>query len=175
MAGRRAQSDGAADFASVVSEHWTAVYRLMYQMSGHRHDADELTQEAFTKALENWQVFKPGTNARAWIMRIATNLYLDERRKKSRRDTGPMIEEPASRAASHEAGLEQRELAELLRTAIEELPETARLVFHLRTTDEMSFREIGELAGISEEAARWHMHQARLKLQQRLREDESLP
>jgi DNA-directed RNA polymerase specialized sigma24 family protein len=48
------------------------------------------------------------------------------------------------------------------------LPETARAVFLLRTREELSFREIAEAIGATEETARWHMLQARRRLMQRL-------
>ena len=51
-----------------------------------------------------------------------------------------------------------------MRKALTELPETARLVFLLRVEGELSFAEIAGELGTSEEAARWHMHQARTKL-----------
>ena len=153
-----------------MEEHWTSVYRLVYHLAGNCHDADEFTQETFARALENWHTYRPGTNARAWFMRIATNLYLDERRKKQRRNLQPLPDEVPGRTDAPDKALETHEQAELLRVALKELSETTRLVFHLRTTEGLAFREIGELAGLSEEAARWHMHQARVKLLNRLRE-----
>jgi len=51
---------------------------------------------------------------------------------------------------------------------MEELSELTRLVFHLRAQEDLPFREIAELAGTTEQAARWHMHQARTKLLARL-------
>jgi DNA-directed RNA polymerase specialized sigma24 family protein len=58
-----------------------------------------------------------------------------------------------------------------VRAALAELTDLTRLVFHLRAEEDLSFREIAELAGTSEEAARWHMRQARLHLLERLGED----
>ena len=56
-----------------------------------------------------------------------------------------------------------------MRAAIQELPETARLVFLLRVDGELSFAEIAAELSTSEEAARWHMHQARTKLLARMK------
>ena len=173
MAGEPPQANSPQEFAAVVEAHWTSVYRLAFHMAGHRHDADELTQETFLKALERWQSYTPGTNLRAWLLRIATNLFLDERRKRKRRNTGSLPEDVAGGPVAPERGLELKEQAELVRAAMEELSETTRLVFHLRTTEDLSFREIGESAGLTEEAARWHMHQARVRLMKRLHQDES--
>jgi RNA polymerase sigma-70 factor (ECF subfamily) len=159
------------DFAQVVEQHWDSVYRLLSRMSGNRHDADELAQETFLRALAGWETFTVGTNVRAWLLRIASNLFLDETRRRKRRPETAVVEEPAGRAKEPGADLETREQAALARALVEELGETTRLVFHLRVTEELSFRDIGQLAGISEEAARWHMHQARIKLVQRMRDE----
>ena len=60
------------------------------------------------------------------------------------------------------------EQAALARAAMGDLTELTRLVFHLRVQEDLSFREIAELAGTTEQSARWHMHQARTKLLARL-------
>jgi DNA-directed RNA polymerase specialized sigma24 family protein len=53
---------------------------------------------------------------------------------------------------------------------MQELTELTRMVFHLRATEDLSFREIGELVGTTEQGARWHMHQARTRLLKQLAE-----
>jgi RNA polymerase sigma-70 factor (ECF subfamily) len=159
------------DFTQVVEEHWDSVYRLLSRLTGRQHDADELAQETFLRALASWKSFTAGTNVRAWLLRIASNLFLDETRRRKRRPEAVVIEEPAGPAKDPGADLETREQAALARALLAELGETTRLVFHLRVTEEMSFRDIGQAAGISEEAARWHMHQARTKLVERMRDE----
>jgi RNA polymerase sigma-70 factor (ECF subfamily) len=159
-------------FAAVVDAHWDAVYRMVFHLTGHRHDADELTQETFTRALARCASFKPGSNLRAWLLRIAGNLFLDECRKRRRRRAEPLEAEVPVAGDAPERNLETREQAALARAVLEELGPTTRLVFHLRVTEDLPFREIAALAGISEEAARWHMHQARQKLLARLRDPE---
>jgi RNA polymerase sigma-70 factor, ECF subfamily len=159
------------DFTQVVDQHWAAVYRLLSRLTGHQHDADELTQETFLRALAGWKTFTAGTNVRAWLLRIASNLFLDETRRRKRRPETVVVEEPAGPEKDPGADLETREQAALARAFVAELGETTRLVFHLRVTEELSFRDIGQMAGISEEAARWHMHQARTKLVERMRDE----
>jgi RNA polymerase sigma factor (sigma-70 family) len=105
---------------------------------------------------------------RAWLLRIASNAFFDLRRKHSRLRQQPLEDSLAAANGRPERPLEAAEQNELLRAALEELSETTRLVFHLRTQEELAFREIGAMAGMTEEAARWHMHQARTKLTARL-------
>jgi RNA polymerase sigma-70 factor (ECF subfamily) len=158
----------SGSFAGVVNAHWSAVYRLLWCMTGNRHDTEDLTQETFLRALNRLESFTPGTSMRAWLLRIASNAFFDLRRKHGRLRQQPLKDSFPSADSRPEKPLEAAEQNELLRVALEELSETTRLVFHLRTQEELSFREIGELTGVTEEAARWHMHQARTKLTTKL-------
>jgi RNA polymerase sigma factor (sigma-70 family) len=157
-----------ANFAEVVNEHWTAVYKLLYHLSGSTHDTEDLAQETFLRALNRLESFAAGTKMRAWLLRIASNAFFDQHRKRKRIKQQGIPEEVAGPIERPERSLENAEHGELLKIAMEELSETTRLVFHLRVQEDLSFREIGEIVGSSEEAARWHMHQARSKLMNRL-------
>ena len=155
-------------FAAVVEAHWTAVYTLIYSLAGNRHDSEDLTQETFLRALNRWDSFKAGTNLRAWLLRIATNAFLDMKRKAQIRKMYPLPDELPGSTTPADSPLELAEQGELIRIAMQELTELTRLVFHLRVTEDLSFKDIADIAGTSEEAARWHMHQARSKLLKRL-------
>ena len=154
-------------FKAVVELHWTAVYRLLYSMTGNPHDSEDLAQETFLRALRRWDTFKRGTNLRAWLLRIASNAYFDVRRKRQTLKIGPLPDEIESQQSGAEIALENREQAELIRIAVQDLTELTRLVFHLRIAEDLSFKEIAKLADITEVAARQHMHQARTKLLKR--------
>ena len=159
---------GDADFEEVVRQHWSAVYGLLHRLTRNRHDTEDLTQETFLRALDRLSSFKPGTNLRAWLMRIATNAFLDLRRKRQAADVRVLEHEPPHPDPGPDQAAASAELAELIDAAIGELPQKARVVFLLRTQQELSFREIAEMIQTSEETARWHMHQARSLLMRRL-------
>ncbi len=154
-------------FKAVVEAHWTAVYRLLYSMTGNPHDSEDLAQETFLRALRRWDTFKRGTNLRAWLLRIASNAFFDVRRKRQTLKINPLPEDIQSDQSDAEIVLEKKEQAELIRVALQDLTELTRLVFHLRVTEDLSFKEIAKLAQITEVAARQHMHQARAKLLKR--------
>ncbi|HYT88635.1 MAG TPA: sigma-70 family RNA polymerase sigma factor [Gemmataceae bacterium] len=158
----------ANPFAPVVAAHWDAVYRLLYTLSGNTHDTEDLTQETFLRALSRLSSFAPGTNMRAWLLRIASNAFFDVRRKRQRARVESLSADLPGTATPPEHLLELAEQGEVLKVALEELSETARLVFHLRAVEDLPFREVAAILGSTEEAARWHMHQARTRLLKRL-------
>jgi RNA polymerase sigma-70 factor (ECF subfamily) len=151
-------------FAAVVDAHWTAVYGLLLSMTGNRPDCEDLTQETFLRALRSWTTFKNGTNLRAWLTRIAVNVFVDVQRKRRKIKMNPLEAEPASLEKSVEERFEILEQGALVRTGMNKLSERARIVFHLRVTENLSFRQIADLTGTTAARARWHMCKARRKL-----------
>ncbi len=163
--------DARVAMAAWVNVYWTAVYDLLYRMAGQQHEAEDLTQETFLRAAQRRDSFTAGTNARAWLMRIATNAFLDSRRRKKVARTQPMMDEANLPAANVglAGDLNNQELGAALATALQQLPEAPRAVFLLRTREELSFKEIAQAVGGTEENARWQMLQARRKLMESLK------
>ena len=158
----------AVDLTSMVNEHWDAVYRLLHTLCGNVHDTEDLAQETFLRAMKKVDSFQPGTNLRSWLLRIGSNAFYDEQRKRKRAKAKPLEYELPGADAAPGSALETAQQAALVKAAMEELSELTRMVFHLRVTEDLSFREIADIAGTTEQAARWHMHHARTKLLERL-------
>jgi RNA polymerase sigma-70 factor (ECF subfamily) len=57
------------------------VYRVARHLVGSREEAEDLMQEAYARAFRSWRSFQPGTNLRAWLLRILTNLNIDRGRR----------------------------------------------------------------------------------------------
>src|SRR5437667_12159039 len=69
------------------------VYRVARRLVGTREEAEDLMQEAYARAFRSWQQYTPGTNLRAWLLRILTNLNIDRGRRVQRApDTQPLEE-----------------------------------------------------------------------------------
>jgi RNA polymerase sigma-70 factor (ECF subfamily) len=60
------------------------VYRVARHLAGSREEAEDLMQEAYARAFRSWRQFQPGTNLRAWLLRILTNLNIDRGRRTQR-------------------------------------------------------------------------------------------
>ncbi len=60
------------------------VYRVARHLVGTREEADDLVQEAYARAFRSWRSYQPGTNMRAWLLRILTNINIDRGRRQQR-------------------------------------------------------------------------------------------
>jgi RNA polymerase sigma-70 factor, ECF subfamily len=69
------------------------VYSVARHLSGSKEEAEDLVQETFARAFRSWRSFTPGTNLRAWLMRIMTNLNIDRGRRKQRSPVTQPLEE----------------------------------------------------------------------------------
>lgn len=65
------------------------VYRVARHLAGSREEAEDLVQETYARAFRSWRSFQPGTNLRAWLLRILTNLNIDRGRRQQR---GPQMQ-----------------------------------------------------------------------------------
>jgi len=158
------QPQRESPFEAMVREHWDAVYRLLRSLCRNVHDTEDLAQETFLRAWKRLDSFAPGTKMRSWLLKIASNAFLDEQRRRKRSRSQPLDLDLADGSRDPDHALEISQQAAKIRQAMSELSELTRMVFHLRATEDLSFREIAEITGSTEQAARWHMHHARTKI-----------
>jgi RNA polymerase sigma-70 factor (ECF subfamily) len=69
------------------------VYRVARRLVSSREEAEDLVQETYARAFRSWRSFTPGTNLRAWLLRILTNLNIDRGRRKQRAPDEQPLEE----------------------------------------------------------------------------------
>jgi len=132
---------------------------------------DDLCQESILKALENLPRLRDPSRFPAWLYRIAVNTLRDALRRDVRRGslvrTAEDLEKvPAEGTTAQTA--ERREEAERLLAAIRELPETLREPLLLRHSRNLSYRQIGAILGIRENAVQVRIFRARQLLRKRL-------
>lgn len=155
--------------AGLARDHWTPVFRFAMHLAGDAHSAEEITQETFLRAIQGIEKLQPGTKPRAWLMRIARNLFLDGTRRKQVVKFEP-LEQDRDPAGEQRMPLEVSEEVAKVRAGLAHLPETSRSVFLMRVEGELPFSDIADALGISCDAARWHMGSARKKLMELLGE-----
>lgn len=144
----------------LVERHAPALARFLRSI-GARHNAEELTQDAFVKAFGALDGFRADSSFRTWLFTIGRRLVLDERRALKRRAMELAVEEDDS-VTSFDAldGMVADETAMRLRDVVGRLSPTQRDVFTLRVVEGMSYKEIADVVGTTEGAARVHYHNA---------------
>ncbi len=168
-----------AEFARLVEQYDTFVYRLALRIVGNPQDAEDVLQETFIKALKHLPDFDGRSSLSTWLYRIATNEALMVLRK----DKGAIVslDDPDDNSDDEQEPLEvvdwcclpeetlmSAEAKEYLDKAISELPATLRVVVVLRDIQGLSTRETSEVLNISEMAVKTRLSRARLQLRQSL-------
>src|SRR5512142_616297 len=89
-------AEGARDrvrFEEDALELSDQVYRVARRLVGSREEAEDLMQETYARAFRSWRSYTPGTNLRAWLLRILTNLNIDRGRRRQRAPEMQPLEE----------------------------------------------------------------------------------
>lgn len=148
--------------------YFNDVYRYLRRLSGDETLAEELTADTFFKAMHALDGFRGECEVRVWLCRIARNAYLTHCKRAGRTDSieDAALGQLASGDEPPEDGLIRREEAERARRVLHGLPDPYREVVLWRVYAELSFVQIGQLFGKSENWACVTYHRARAKLRE---------
>ena len=169
-------------FEELVGLYEKRLYNFGLKMCGDASDAEDLVQESFLNIFKYIKSFRYETRLKNWIYRIATSVCLKKRRRSkfapekelSLEDFIP--DETAQTTATPRWAsmpIDQvldRELAQVMKAAVVELPEKYRLVFLLRDVEGFATRETGEILNITPANVKVRLHRARLFLRDKLKD-----
>lgn len=159
------------DFEAIYLEYFDSVYRYVFSLCRDEGVAEEITQEAFFRAMEHMERFDGRCKLYVWLCQIAKNTYFSYTRKRKRW----MPEEDAGEFPGEEQGLEEnlvdRETAWEIHKRVHGLSEPYREVFLLRVFGELPFSRIGELFGRTDSWARLIFYRAKMKVRRGLDEN----
>jgi RNA polymerase sigma-70 factor, ECF subfamily len=152
------------------------VYRVARGLVGSREEAEDLVQQTYERAFRSWQSFTRGTNLRAWLLRILTNLNIDRARRQQRRpETQPMEEgDYFLYNRLEEVGpLEQDQVAERLSQddvvgALSAVPHDFRDVLVLVDIGDFSYQDAAQILDIPIGTVMSRLHRARRVLKKEL-------
>jgi RNA polymerase sigma-70 factor (ECF subfamily) len=152
----------------LVSRHADALARFAAS-SGERQDIEELVQDTFVRAFASLETFRGESSLRTWLFTIERRLILDRRRAQRRqRATVPVQASDASTDYTALDSLVAEEAELRVRKAVDSLSPTQREVFTLRVEQGLSYRDIAEVVGTTEGAARVHYHNAMRAVKEKL-------
>ena len=168
------------EFAELALPYLDSMYGAALRLTRSPADADDLVQDAFLKAYRFYDRFEPGTNLRAWLLRILTNTFINKYRRNTRErkvldgdDAEPVGDGVMSRAAMRaltepEDAAMRSLVSQEIQKALDELSEEHRLMIVLADIEELSYKEIADIVGCPIGTVMSRLHRARKHMQGRL-------
>lgn len=167
---REAQAGDRDAFALLVERYWDRLYRWLFHLTRDIHAAEDLAQETFLKSFAALESFRLGSNFRAWMYRIAHNCFVNHHRA-GRRMKSPLPPEVIEDVSEPVEEIIGRETIQRLHDEVGRLPADFRAALMLRAEEGLSFRQIAQIVGTTEQTARWRVFKARQKLMQTMGEE----
>jgi RNA polymerase sigma-70 factor, ECF subfamily len=157
------------------------VYRVARHLVGSREEAEDLMQEAYARAFRSWRSFQPGTNMRAWLLRILTNINIDRGRKLQRTpDLQPLeagdyylvdrLEETGGPITDEER-VDERLSQDNIVSALSEVPHDFRDVLVLVDIGDFTYADAAQILDIPIGTVMSRLHRARRILKAQLAEE----
>ena len=168
---RAARGDEQA-FETLIAPHLDVTYRLCLRMMGNEQDAADMAQEALVRAWRSLSTYKAQSRFSTWLYRIATNVCLDELRKRKNRQTESLQElkeagfDPADEGDTPERAADRSETRRRLTAAIGCLTEEHRAALLLRDVHGLSYEEIAEVTGSTVGNAKVNYHISKTKIKE---------
>jgi len=150
----------ADDFEAYVAARGQALMRLAYVLTGNESDAQDVVQEALSRALPRWQRIASANDPDAYVRRMVVNAHISWWRK-FRRKESPVDEVflPGTHAGADDLAVAKAG-NEALWAACARLPRDQRVAVVLRYYEQLSFAEIATMTGVAEPTARSRVHRA---------------
>src|SRR3984893_7115141 len=174
------------DFGMLYEKFRRPIPSYLYSLLGSQEDADDLTQEVFTRAYVSWNDLYDRDNLSPWLYRIATNLCVDQLRRRKRiswwsltrdrRDSGAGEgrEEDMSYLPPNSGGIPEVGEREHIQRALANMPRDYAVALVLSAAQGVPYQEIGEILGISPTAAATRISRAKrlfMEVYQRLNDE----
>jgi RNA polymerase sigma-70 factor (ECF subfamily) len=181
----RAKAGDPAAFGKLAQQYQRQCAAVALRLLGNTHDAAELVQDALVKAFRSLEQLQQSERFGPWLMRIVTNLALNYRRSRGRRQA-LSLEQTSAAAGADEGGEDLRaslpgrsldapekpltnaELGDAIQTAIDGLPEKQRLALVMFAIENMPQKDVADVLNCSVEAVKWHVFTARKQLKKAL-------
>ncbi|NLW12019.1 MAG: sigma-70 family RNA polymerase sigma factor [Clostridiaceae bacterium] len=156
------------DIEAIYERYFKDVYLYIYALSQDKHIAEDITSEAFIKALDAIDSFRGSSDIRVWLCQIAKNCYYSYLRKNRRtislESVGDIIDsyDPDTLIMTAEDSMK-------LHQCLHQLKEPYKEVFSLRVFGELSFKQIASLFNKTDNWACVTFHRAKMKIQEEMR------
>src|SRR6201982_2476788 len=156
------------------------VYRVARHLVGSREEAEDLMQETYARAFRSWRSFQPGTNLRAWLLRILTNLNIDRGRRNQRAPQTTTLGQndyslydrlaESAGAATDEERVVERLSQDDIVSALSAVPHDFRDVIVLVDIGDFSYQDAAQILDIPIGTVMSRLHRGRRILKRELAE-----
>lgn len=154
------------DFDEIYSQYFSEVYQFVWTLCQNSDLAEEITQEAFFKALKNIDSFRGDCKISSWLCQIAKNTFYSYIKKENKQSDFPLENLPSE--GNMEELFADRETAFAIHKVLHKLKEPYKEVFWLRTFGGLSFAQIAVLFGKTESWARVTYYRAKIQIKEEL-------
>ena len=160
------------EFEKIYKDYFNDVFLYIRRLSGDEHVAEGITGETFFKAMKAIKNFRGECDIRVWLCQIAKNCYYTHIKKAGRYAEVEDIEalEAAERSDSVEEHVLSRDEAARIRAVLHDVKDPYKEVFMWRVFADLSFKQIGQIFGKTENWACVTYHRARNMIKERLEE-----
>ena len=155
------------EFEQIYTTYFRDVYLYICKLSNNEHIAEEITSETFFKAMKSIDNFREDCDIRVWLCQIAKNCYYSYIKKANRTECIDNVE-IAEQGVSFEEQLFRHDTAIQIQKILHDVPEPYKEVFMWRVYAELSFKQIGQIFGKSENWACVTYHRTRNMLKEKL-------
>ena len=155
------------EFEQIYTTYFRDVYLYICKLSNNEHIAEEITSETFFKAMKSIDNFRGDCDIRVWLCQIAKNCYYSYIKKANRTECIDNVE-IAEQGVSFEEQLFRHDTAIQIQKILHDVPEPYKEVFMWRVYAELSFKQIGQIFGKSENWACVTYHRTRNILKEKL-------
>ena len=160
------------DFEKLYSGYFNDVYLYILRLSGNEHIAEEITSDTFFKAMNSIDSFRGDCDVRVWLCQIAKNCYYTYIKKSNRTEQADddELSSVADLAPSVAEEYVRREENERIQRILHSVEEPYKEVFMWRVFGELSFKDIGDIYGKTDNWACVTYHRAVKMIQKRMEE-----
>jgi len=163
-------TDGVPTWEEIARDHGRFLYAVAYRLSGNDDEAQDLVQESLIRVRRGLERYEPGS-LEGWLARIVTNVFLDEMRRRKRRPTDALPDDPERVLPAAPAADEVYVgLSDDIQAALSALPEEFRVPVVMCDVADQSYEQIAEALGVPVGTVRSRLHRGRKLLREMLSE-----
>lgn len=152
----------------LARRHQDRVLEIAFRTLGHWDQAEDVAQETFLRVYRAAKNYQPQAQFTTWLYRIVVNLCLDEQRRRAKSAAPLESVAPEGLPSPDVDSVEKREIAEIVRAAVQELPQRQRVAIVLHRYEGLNHAQISEVTGWSQSAVESLLVRAYANLREKL-------